>query len=488
MIKSKRRRIAKNKFLNFLNDVATNSPNSAGIFVCGDFTNDGSADQFATALSLYKSVNGLPKMTVSFGNHDWRLVDETNFAGLTYLKQFNSDITADSIYYDYWLNGYHYIMLCSDWDTWSSTNYSAKISDAQLAWLDKLLAEDTEKDPDKPVFVMMHEPIYGSVSSTNGSYNNDINNLEQYKKVLSKYGQVILFSGHSHAALDARGNMFNGSTDVPVAFDTASIADPWNYETEIYTSTSEGYYVRVYKDKVVVLGREFTSHKFMPTAFYVVEKQKVSVPKTSYEMKIGDPYVNINASSSTGAKLTYKSSNELVAVVAEDGTVIPLRAGEAVITVTAEATNTKTVARRNVKITVTDNGKKAADLPYDFYANVSIDGKYLTASGNTASATSSNTINNQWRFTKLHDGTYKIYFNGINNRALKQTSGNTLKIASFDYSSEFSWFIYENADGSVVLQNRADLNSQPIAVNIIQIFVEFHIYKFVTFRIVNSED
>ncbi len=462
-----------NKFINFLNDVATYSPKSSGIFVCGDFTNDGTAEQFDKALSLYKSVDGIPKMTVSFGNHDWRDVDKETFAGLNYLKNFNSDIKADSIYYDYWLNGYHHIMLCSDWDTWSSTNYSAKISDAQLAWLDKLLEEDSKNDPDKPVFIMMHEPIYGSVLSTQGGYNNDIDNVEQYKRVLRKYGQVVLFSGHSHSAFDARDNMFNGNEDTPIAFDTSSVADPWNYETEVYTSTSEGYYVRVYKDKVVLLGREFTSHKFMPTALYVIEQQKVSVPKTSYEMKAGDAVTNIDASSSSGAKLTYKSSNEAVAVVDENGNVFPLRAGEAVITVTACATDTKTIARRSVSVTVTDNGKKAADLPYDFYANISIDGKYLTCSrNNVASAVSNDATKNQWRFTKLHNGAYKIYFNGANDLALKQTMNTngsyTLKTASFDYSSSFSWLIYENEDGSIALQNLANLNSAPISVNIIQ--------------------
>jgi predicted phosphodiesterase len=71
-------------------------------------------------------------------------------------------------------------------------------SEETLMWLDKILKEITTENPNKPVFVashaMVYDTVYGSMSP--GWY------TENLEPILSKYPQVILFSGHMHNQLN----------------------------------------------------------------------------------------------------------------------------------------------------------------------------------------------------------------------------------------------------------------------------------------------
>ncbi|NLN03883.1 MAG: metallophosphoesterase [Clostridiaceae bacterium] len=79
----------------------------------------------------------------------------------------------------HWIvNGYHF--LGADFD-WSADDYVGK----NLEWIDTKLKEITEKEPNKPVFVSVHAP------RTN------------VDRVLSKYPQVILLTGHTHLPLNS---------------------------------------------------------------------------------------------------------------------------------------------------------------------------------------------------------------------------------------------------------------------------------------------
>ncbi len=122
------------------------------------------------------------------GNHefiDYRDVDATVGYDV-YRKYVNEDVDTDIV-----INGYHFIGVSYD-DNGST--FSGKTE-----WLDERLAKATEEDPDKPIFVYQHPhptlTVYGSVNW--GDMDTRV--------VLSKYPQVVNFSGHSHyAASDPR--------------------------------------------------------------------------------------------------------------------------------------------------------------------------------------------------------------------------------------------------------------------------------------------
>ena len=453
-----------NRYIKMLNDVVTNSPDSKGMFVNGDITDHGLVDEYKKLLTLNSSVSNIPDMYVGIGNHDWWYSINEGYLFQRYANKINSKVETDTVYYDVWVEGYHFIFLGSETDTCVAT-----VSDQQLAWLDKLLAEDTAKDPDKPVFVFLHSGIYESVAGClKDQLWDGVDPEEKYKTILAKYGQVQTYAGHSHWDLYSERCMHAGSSTMPVCFNTASTSYLWSsYDSATpegeSANGSHGYYVRVYEDKVIYLGREFEQSKYIPAAMFVVESQNVSVSKTALDMKVGDASVNMNATSSTGAKLTYTSSNSNVASVDSNGNITALNPGVATVTVTAEATNTKTIARRSIEVTVTGEGLTPAELPFDFYGNLSYIGSSDTElfvapdSSNWAAANYSSNTNKLWRFTKTADGTYKVTFKGDETYTLKG-SDYWVSTEAYDNSDPlFNWYIFTDADGKYVLRNASNL-------------------------------
>ena len=90
------------------------------------------------------------------------------------------------------VNGYHFLAVNPD-TYWNLRGYS----DETLTWLDNQLKSLTEANPDQYVFVTAHPPMYGTVF---GSFTNDWADRD-VQDVLSKYPQVVYFSGHIHNVL-----------------------------------------------------------------------------------------------------------------------------------------------------------------------------------------------------------------------------------------------------------------------------------------------
>ncbi len=456
-------------FAQVLRDIKQNSPNSVGIFVDGDIADHGLLAEFEQLMTIYNSVSGVPRLHISIGNHDG-VQGNPDSQFQKYAAKLNPSVKPDTVYYDEWVNGYHYIYLGND-DT-SNRSCDANLSDAQLAWLDSLLAEDSKNDPEKPVFVLLHQPIYDTVAgSLEGEGWDGVIQEEKLKSVLRKYGQVHIFGGHSHWDLNSPRCMNPGSADTPVGFNTASTAYLWSvYDCDAhgrYLKGSQGYYVRVYKDKVIYLGRDFEQQKFIPSAVFVVDSHDISVDADSYTLSVGGSSVNLNAYSTTAQELVYSSSNPLVAAVDKTGTVKALRPGVAQITVTALATDTKTIARKTVEVVVSDSAVSPAALPDDFYASVSYHDAanaekfVLTDSENWVGAGSDNMSANLWRFTRQSDGTYKITFRGQESQALRQyyTGGvSWLMTEQYRQDNQFHWFVLRDIAGNLYLRCAAQAN------------------------------
>lgn len=185
---------AAKRFANLFNDMydyaeGCEYKNLDAVLVAGDFTGGGAEKEYQI---FNKIVNENKKdetqLLAVLGNHefiDYRDVDATVGYDV-YRKYINEDVDTDVV-----INGYHFIGVSYD-DNGSTFSGKTK-------WLDERLKKATAEDPDKPVFVYQHPhpalTVYGSVNW------GDVDT----RAVLSKYPQVVNFSGHSHyAASDPR--------------------------------------------------------------------------------------------------------------------------------------------------------------------------------------------------------------------------------------------------------------------------------------------
>ncbi len=343
-------------FKMLLEDVNSNSKNSLGIFINGDVTDSGIKEEYEQLKSIYNSVKrqvkDLPELHFAIGNHDWNS-GNPNSQFQAYAKAFNSNLAKqpEKVYYDEVIGGYHFIYLGSE-----SQGTSASISKEQLEWFDNVMAGCTAEDPDKPVFVLLHQSFYNTVAgSLPGQGWHGIIDEVSLKQVLEKYKQIIFFNGHSHWEFDSKSNMFAGNTELPVALNTASVSYLWtsyNVNAGQHLDGSQGYYLRVYDDKVVVLGRDFENKKYIASAVYVIEKQKLKLEKTEYVISNDHVAQTIKVETTDGAEVKFTSLNESVATVSSNGKITPKKLGETQVVVLIESSKTKVINKKYVTVKV----------------------------------------------------------------------------------------------------------------------------------------
>lgn len=344
-------------FKGMLEDISKNSPNSIGIFIAGDIANSGKETEYLKVLNMYQEAlaNGatLPKLHISIGNHDW-MAGNPNGLFQKYVKVFNSDVDKpENVYYSENVDGYNFVYLGGE-----GSGLNAYLSDKQLKWFDEQMEAYTNEDPDKPVFVLLHQSIYNTIAgSLSGQGWHGVTNESAFKKVLKKYGQIILMNGHSHWVLDSESNMYKGDFEVPVAFNTSSVSYLWTSYNVIsgeFEEGSEGYYVRVYDDKVIYMGRDFVNGVYKASSAYVIERNEIITDKDEYSISLSSKAINLNAHTKNNDEITYQSLDTTIATVTEDGTVIPKQPGEVTIRVSALGTDTTVVAKKDIMIHIGD--------------------------------------------------------------------------------------------------------------------------------------
>ena len=268
-------------FIGMLNDVVKNSPNSVGIFAVGDIVDRGDEPSYWTYFHQhYASVKDAPQIYLGIGNHEYIGIDYD--AGL---KQFLENLnfpdgsTPDKPYYDVWVNGYHYIFIASE------NTGTSRLTQTQLKWLEEKINENRDG---RPVFVFHHQPMLNTTSGSSQAEGwSGISNHTQLKAVIDKYPEVMMFNGHTHWILDSDNCMYEGEN--AKIFNTSSVAYLW-HSYDIVTGErqtgSEGYYVRIYKDKIAVLGRNFVTGEWVSSAQFLVSYTQTETAETTTEAEI----------------------------------------------------------------------------------------------------------------------------------------------------------------------------------------------------------
>lgn len=152
------------------------------VMVCGDMTDWGREIEYAAfSRIISEECPDGTEMLVCMGNHEFieEREGESEDAFINYKKYVSENPDTHTV-----INGYHFIGLSySDKDE----NFGEKTK-----WLDSEIQKAVADTGDKPVFVFQHPhptlTVYGSINWSDLSIRN----------VLSKYPQVVDFSGHSH--------------------------------------------------------------------------------------------------------------------------------------------------------------------------------------------------------------------------------------------------------------------------------------------------
>ncbi|OPA77727.1 hypothetical protein BVG16_14920 [Paenibacillus selenitireducens] len=229
-----------------LNQLKEITPDYDALAAVGDITDSGTVSQYDTLMSHYNELKNPTAISLfAIGNHDY-------LNGTTAVEQqrFKDKTGMSGIYYDQWINGYHFIILGSEDGTRDGT-----LSDTQLNWLDTKLAE--EADVNKPIFVFLHQPITGTV------YGSDLwghkQNATKLYNTLAKYPQAITFSGHSHYVLDDPGSIMQKDF---TAVGTAAVRYPELEPGKIQgihptDEITQGLVVEVLDNEVQIKRRDF---------------------------------------------------------------------------------------------------------------------------------------------------------------------------------------------------------------------------------------
>lgn len=164
------------------------------VCVAGDMTNHGLPEEYAVFKQVINdNIREETQLMVCMGNHEFIAYRDEDASEGTRVFEEQMQINDDNSYV---VNGYHFILCSYDEDGHSF--------DSKRAWLNNEIKAAVKDTGDKPVFVFQHPAPFATVY---GSVNwGDIT----VPMVLSKYHQVVDFSGHSHYPVNDPRSIWQG--------------------------------------------------------------------------------------------------------------------------------------------------------------------------------------------------------------------------------------------------------------------------------------
>ena len=181
------------------------------VLFTGDLVDSASEENFEL---YYKTLSKLKYPSLNaFGNHDF-YGNMTKEQVLETVKSYNKNYIFDDTYYALTpKTDYRIIVLDSAIKNENTSN--GKLSEEQLAFLDKELSENQ----DKIVIIAMHHPSVEPFVSLEHS----LLNAQEFNEILLKYkNPIVVLSGHYHAAkIRQIGNIVFVSTPSTVTYPMA---------------------------------------------------------------------------------------------------------------------------------------------------------------------------------------------------------------------------------------------------------------------------
>ena len=155
------------------------------LFICGDLTDGGQAYQYDALKALLDDKTLVPAnvpVYILMGNHD----NYNDHSAERYLK------LGQPLHQYIDIKGYPFITIST---RGTSNSGNSNHDEEAYNFLSDKLADAAANYPGKPIFVFTHIPPEGTVYGANDWGNPRIN------EIMSKYPQVVVFSGHTHFPL-----------------------------------------------------------------------------------------------------------------------------------------------------------------------------------------------------------------------------------------------------------------------------------------------
>lgn len=166
------------------------------LLVAGDIANAGGTASYNKFNRIFNEVftdtATAPKKLMVMGNHDY-----WNGLSVADAQKRFCDTLGVTLNTNLEVNGYHFIGVSTEDGT-----TSGKFTSTSTSWLKAQLDAAKAEDPNKPIFVVCHQHITGTV------YCSDEWGNPTLDTVLKDYPQVVSFSGHSHAVLDDERSIY----------------------------------------------------------------------------------------------------------------------------------------------------------------------------------------------------------------------------------------------------------------------------------------
>lgn len=247
-------------------DIAQMNEAPRFVVVNGDITNDGTAAEYELFGRLAKEA-GLDydsMFTLVMGNHE-QSTSGTSGGSAVYAERratFKEYAGVDEVYFERSIAGAHLIALGPDLDP-TSDWVNFKLSADQIAWLDAQLSADEAEG--RLSIVFCHEPLHSTVKDTipgTWGFTNSIENDSALAEVVNRHGNLVFFSGHTHAypdcAVSANGTRaFVASGSVAYEYQKGS-----NDAEGSDTSASSGLLVSLYEHALVIDVRDFENERW----------------------------------------------------------------------------------------------------------------------------------------------------------------------------------------------------------------------------------
>ena len=235
---------------NAFKDVA-NSPEKFDAFLmAGDIADYGFKSEYKRFFRVFDKFKNDIKLVLTLGNHDARFFFDTNSKIVMDKVDEYLDIkTNGKTYYSYDINGYTFIIMCTE----ARILEKAIISKEQMDFIDKELERGTKDG--KPAFVMCHQPFAFTHGLPEVWKTGDLGEQnDEVRAIFEKHKNVFFINGHLHggiyenvpAVINAENNVH--SISVP------GYRKPNNFGI---TDAGVGYYFEVYDDRVIFKSRNF---------------------------------------------------------------------------------------------------------------------------------------------------------------------------------------------------------------------------------------